>query len=60
MRQSVKIVFDRKKQAVKTGRGKIELYTFISQEQKQNGKLLGHLIPIVGKWLHKTETFRQR
>lgn len=33
MRQSVKIVFDRKKQAVKTGRGKIELYIYLSRTE---------------------------
>jgi hypothetical protein len=33
MRQSVKIVFDRKKQAAKTGRGKIELYIYLSRTE---------------------------
>ena len=33
MRQSVKIVFDRKKQTVKTGRGKIELYIYLSRTE---------------------------
>ena len=33
MRQNVKIVFDRKKQVEKTGRGKIELYIYLSRKE---------------------------